>query len=526
MPRLQAEYRRRAAVYEGRALRRALGIHKRAAQRQAVRRQAKAVIYQRELAPQLPVSGSAKVYVQLKQALPLLVGEYSGVAGRGGQALVAHAEDDEVLYISAAHTVKITGGHSVERHGYHAHIVAREHQREQPPEAFHVHLRVAEYRGALLKRGDDDIPQLRVLARKTLPSRGHKLLRALAQALGELQLLEKVRQRRRLLRRGGRFAAMCGKMQQRVAQCIAQGVYFFQALRGLLGVLGVVAVRMLPPVARAAPRSGAELPLKDIVFKRVAVLRRKSGQARAHIAYHVVNFPAAAHDVIRCGYHRGERLRQQVAAPRHEKRHAVMLERALQRRAVFVKAAHRDRDIAPAAAAVAHKGYRLRRRELTFGHHAVRRHELHRIVRLALKAHGGVAEHILGEEIERVAADSRREMPRLRFRAKFPRIGEQLARAAAGQLEYLVLAVQLIHRQAYGELHAALQKRTQHLSLLKREIYESVDIYMVIRPHGAVEYLPGKHGQPVGGVGVSVRYDGVVGFEYQRHVRELVPKSA
>ena len=117
-------------------------------------------------------------------------------------------------------------------------------------------------------------------------------------------------------------------------------------------------------------------------------------------------------------------------------------------------------------------------------------------------------------------------MPRLRLRAKFPRIGEQLARAAAGQLEYLVLAVQLIHRQAYGELHAALQKRTQHLSLLKREIYESVDIYMVIRPHGAVEYLPGKHGQPVGGVGVSVRYDGVVGFEYQRHVRELVPKSA
>ena len=64
MPRLQAEYRRRAAVYEGRTLRRALGIHKRAAQRQAVRRQAKAVIYQRELAPQLPVSGSAEVDVQ------------------------------------------------------------------------------------------------------------------------------------------------------------------------------------------------------------------------------------------------------------------------------------------------------------------------------------------------------------------------------------------------------------------------------------------------------------------------------
>ena len=203
-----------------------------------------------------------------------------------------------------------------------------------------------------------------------------------------------------------------------------------------------------------------------------------------------------------------------------------MLERTLQRRAVFVEAAHRDCDIAPAAAAVAHKGYRLRRRELTFGHHAVRRHELHRIVQLALKAHSRVAEHILGEEIERVAAGSRREMPRLRLRAKLPGIGEKLARTAAGQLENLVLAVQLVQSQAHGELHAALQNRAQHLPLLKREIYESVNIYMVVRSHGAVEYLPGKHSQTVGRVGVSVRYDGVVGFKDQRHVRKLVPKPA
>ena len=88
-----------------------------------------------------------------------------------------------MLYISSPHTVKVAGRDAVERDRNDADVIAREHQRKQPPKALRVHLRIAEYGGALLKRRDRNVPELGIFTRKTLPPCGHELPGALRQAL-------------------------------------------------------------------------------------------------------------------------------------------------------------------------------------------------------------------------------------------------------------------------------------------------------------------------------------------------------
>ena len=64
------------------------------------------------------------------------------------------------------------------------------------------------------------------------------------------------------------------------------------------------------------------------------------------------------------------------------------------------------------------------------------------------------------------------------------------------------------------------------LPLLPGEVNKAVDIYLHVYVNiGALVYLPGKDGEPVGRVGVAVCDGGVIGFEDEGEVGELIAEA-
>ena len=128
--------------HKGRTEGRPVGVKKGIAHAQALRRQAQAVVDQGKFPPQLALSRAADVDIQLQKPSALLVGEDAPVLLGPGQTLVRRPQDDQVLDVPAAHTVKVPGGYPVQRYRDAAHVILGEHGDKQPAEGRHVHLHV------------------------------------------------------------------------------------------------------------------------------------------------------------------------------------------------------------------------------------------------------------------------------------------------------------------------------------------------------------------------------------------------
>ena len=64
------------------------------------------------------------------------------------------------------------------------------------------------------------------------------------------------------------------------------------------------------------------------------------------------------------------------------------------------------------------------------------------------------------------------------------------------------------------------------LPLLPGEVDKAVDVYLYAHIDvGVLIYLPGKDTEPVGRVGMAVRDGGVIGFEDEGEVGELIAKA-
>ena len=111
------------AHHERRTLRLTGGVKSRIAQAQRLRRQGQAVVDERKLTPQLAVSRSAEVDVHFEQPAALIGRKHPRLALRLRQSGIGCAQHDKVLYISAAHTVKVARRDTVERRRYRADIV-------------------------------------------------------------------------------------------------------------------------------------------------------------------------------------------------------------------------------------------------------------------------------------------------------------------------------------------------------------------------------------------------------------------
>ena len=145
-----------------------LRAHHGAHHRETLVRQGEGAGRERIFAPEILLAPAADVHVVREQLLPLLDGEHTRRLPRAGNAVVRAAKENEVLHAAAAHAVQLARRHAVERDRDRAHVVFREHQEKQPRKALRVHLRLAENRGKLLERADEDLPDLLVFCGKRL----------------------------------------------------------------------------------------------------------------------------------------------------------------------------------------------------------------------------------------------------------------------------------------------------------------------------------------------------------------------
>ena len=280
---------------------------------------------------------------------------------------------------------------------------------------------------------------------------------------------------------------------------------------------------MLPPVAAPRPGAAAKLPFEKIALQLVALTLAQPGQPRAQITHHIVQRPAALHDLIRAGDHRGQGLGHEIGARRRKQRHSIVAEHALQRPPVVVEAAGDDRNIPPAAAAIPRQRQAHRRRLLALGAHALRPHQADG--RFAVEGCVRVIKQMLREEAQRPVPALRLKLcdghvlPQL-----LRRVGQRAGRSARERKD-LVFPVQIVQRQADSKFDPLPQHGAQHLLLLPGKVDKTVDpdLRSAFKP-ARVDGLR-QHGQPVGGVGAAVCDHALVGLQHQRQVCELIAQS-
>ena len=389
------------------------------------------------------------------------------------------AQHQQVPEAAAAHPVKIAGGDPVQGHGDQADVVLGEHAGKEPAEGHGVHLHVAEKRRALLQGRDDQLPELARLPGQSLPPVRLQLGGAGLQLLRQLQIDQQAREGRGLALGGVRQAAAAGKALQGLRRAPPQGVDAGETGRALLGHLGAVAVRVLPPVPIPVPGAAPELPLINVVGEQVALLRVQAREPGAQITDHIVHIPAGAGDVVSQGDEGGQGLLQQLRAPRHEEGDPVVPEHVFQGGPVVLKAPHGHGDVPPAAAVLPHQLQDPCRRGLALGGDAlgVAQADAGALARISLAA---VAEHLIGKKAQ--GGGLAALLPQLIHPDLLPQLlglGGKAAEGGAAQGEDLLLPIGAVHGQTDREGYAPAQQRREHRVLLIRKIQKAVHIYGV-----------------------------------------------
>ena len=428
-----------------------------------------------------------------------------------------------MLYVPAAHTVEVAGGHPVQGHGYGAHVVLGQHQRIEPAEGRPVHLRFAQHGRRLLQSRHRQLPQLAVLGGQRRSSVRSQLLRPRRKAPGKAHILQVFRQRPGLPGGGDSLGGCLRQRLQRPGRPAAQIVYPSESLAGLVRIFIAPAARVLPPWPRAGPRAAPQVPHQHIVFQLVGLLGAQTRKAGAKVGENVTGLPAAGDYFVGSRDKGGQRPGHHVAFSCEIQRHAVVGEHALQRRTVVLEAPDGHGDVPPAAARFPGKPDALRG-----GQFALRRD-----AGGAVKGHGpapvhaggGIGKHVVFKKFQRLFfALGPLEGAVPDFFSQFA--GRPLQRAHGGPGHSVHLAVSVAAGEAHGDFCAFFQKLRDHPALLGREISEAVDVYICFRAEIAFRYGFGQPGEPVGRVGAAVGHHGVVGFGNERQIPQLVRKVA
>ena len=280
---------------------------------------------------------------------------------------------------------------------------------------------------------------------------------------------------------------------------------------------------MLPPVALSLPGAAPELPFEKIALQLVALRALQPRKAGAQIAHHIVEGPAALDDLIGTGDERGQGLCHQVRARGRKKRHAVVAKHALERAAVVLKAAHDKGDIPPAAAPVPHEGEAEGRGLFAFGGHTRGPDEAQGGRALPVRVR--IVKKVLGKKAQGVVVPLALEARERRLLPQLLRCGGKRARGPAGELKDFALAVEIVHRQAYGQAEALPQHGAEDLLLLAREVDKAVHIDPGAPVKAAAVDGPGKPCEPVGGVRPAVCDHALIGLEHQGQVLQLVAQG-
>ena len=254
------------------------------------------VINEIEFAVELVVA-AGELDVERAQLAALGVGEHAGPVGNARQTLVGRAQHEQMADAAPPHAVKVSGGHAVERHGDRADVVLREHPAEEPPKILLRERHVAENGVALLKRGNDQLPELTVFRRGLKLSGLLERERVLFQVLRQRNILPERRERGALSARVGRFFSAALERRERRGDAPAQRVDLCKERVALRRDLAAEAVRVLPPGFLARPCRAAQRPEKDVVFQRVAVGAGNAGQTGFQIGENALVAPAVGKNI-------------------------------------------------------------------------------------------------------------------------------------------------------------------------------------------------------------------------------------
>lgn len=273
-------------------------------------------------------------------------------------------QHEQMADAAPPHAVKVSGGHAVERHGDRADVVLREHPAEEPPEILLRERHIAENGLALLKRGNDQLPELTVFRRGLKLSGLLKRERALLQMLRQGNVLPERRERGALSARVGRFLSAALERRERRGDAPAQRVDLCKERVALRRDLAAEAVRVLPPWLGARPCRAAQRPEQNVVFQRVAIGAGNAGQTGFQIGKNALVAPAVGKNIECRGDERRKGTGENVGSFARIERHTGAAARLLERGAVIPEAAHRNGNVPPAAGRFAHEPPHLCRGQL------------------------------------------------------------------------------------------------------------------------------------------------------------------
>ena len=276
---------------------------------------------------------------------------------------------------------------------------------------------------------------------------------------------------------------------------------------------------MLTPGFGAQPGAASELPLEEIAAELVAALLVQPAEAAAQIGRHVLGVPAREQDVAGRLDPERERLFGDSVTPRDEERNLIAAEAVLQNAAVVLEAAHRHRDVTPAAALLPHGTQDLGRGGFALDARVLRLKKADAAVR-RLGGRRGVVKQMVREirqgalplpQVHRLLADLRP--------GGLGRLAQRLQRQAGGQEEFLV--VSLRGRQADGQLLPPPQQRAEDFRLEPGEVDEAVDIDPVKLREAEALQLPREQGQRLFLRRAGALRDRVIGIQNQRQFLQL-----
>ena len=414
----------------------------------------------------------------------------SSVGTGAGQTVVAAAKHNQTAYIPPPHPVKITGGNPVQRNGNEADVILGQHRVQGIPKSGEVHGGIAQHRRDLAQGLQAKAPELAVFRTQLQVSLLFQTLHTLFQPLGRMCLPQEGGKRFGVFggrRRGG---GALFQVQERLRDISARTVDALYALSGLIVPRLSVSVRMLMPRFRALPRAAFQLPFIKITAELVTVLLIQSAEPAAQIRGYVLRIPAGQEDVISGLDPERKRSFRHLIPSCDEKRNLKSAEAVFQNPAIVLKPAHRDSDVAPAAALFPHRVQNLGRAGLTL---------IARIVRLQqpdapvgrLRRGGGIVEQMVCKIRERTFPFPKVDRFFPDFRSGgFRCFAQRLQRQARRQKEFFVVLFR--RRKADGQTLPAPQQGAEHFQLQTGKIDEPVDVDPVKLGKSELLQLSGK----------------------------------
>ena len=170
--------------------------------------------------------------------------------------------------ISAAHTVKITGGDGIQSRRNNTDIIF-----------FCTHPGLPENMIGLFQRADRDSPQLPVFFRFTPLSAFFVNRCPLFQTLCQRKLLQECSQRLRVVCGCGAFRTQLLQMKQRSGQLLSQDVDLCKERFCFFRIFRIVSLRMLAPCGVIFPGILIRAPEIHIRSQCIAFIQGKTGQA-------------------------------------------------------------------------------------------------------------------------------------------------------------------------------------------------------------------------------------------------------